>query len=84
MCSPLAPEIELSSVFAPKCFVFETATACHDFCRRPPAKLKTAQDAVDAGMMKTLKSGRGLSTMGKYMKTRFTLQKGQYPHDMKF
>ena len=49
-----------------------------------PAKLKTAQAAVDAGMMKTLKKGKALTTMGKYMKTRFTLQKGMFPHDLKF
>merc|ERR1712167_34945 len=66
-------------------FAAETTTDAEGNKERVvPAKLKTAQDAVDAGMMKTLKSGKGLSTMGKYMKTRFTLQKGQYPHDMKF
>jgi hypothetical protein len=65
-------------------FPLQTTDAEGNKERVVPAKLKTAQDAVDAGFMKTLKKGKALTTMGQYMKTRFTLSKGMYPHDLKF
>ena len=42
------------------------------------SKLKAAQKGVDAGV----KIEKGVMT--RYMKARFTLQKGQYPHNMVF